>query len=219
MRTTKPGRGQLVALDAMVGVELISQHALPQPPRCHSARHQHTRHRNTRARQPTRVLPSSYRACSCSCSRSAPTHPTQDIVRRAKRRIFLSSLYLSASEHHLVRLRPPRVRIRSLALASISRHRTTPKRPSSPPSHARLQPLDPARPGLARPRPPPPIACPWPKSPCLPLSQPKPQRSHDHTRPAPLQRGLGHMASKNIRRRRRHHHHWVSLAVAWYPSS
>lgn len=49
-------------------------------------------------------------------------HPSQDIVRRAKRRIFLSSLYLSASEHHLVRVLPPRVRTLLPAPASVPRH-------------------------------------------------------------------------------------------------
>ena len=138
-------------------------------------------------------------------------HISQDIVRRAKRRIFLSSLYL-ASEHQLVRVLasrvPPLTRV-----ASVPRHRTAPEQPSPPPPHPRLQPLNPARPGLPRPRPPPPRARPCIQGPRLPLSQPLSQRPRVHPRPPPLQRGLGDLAPKNIRGRRRRHHQRVSLPV------
>jgi len=101
---------------------------------------------------------------------------------------------------------------RSPAPASIPRHRPAPEHPSPPPPRPRLQPLHPPRLRLPRPRPSPPPARLWLQGPRLPLSQPKPQPSHDRRRPSPLQRGLGHLARKNIRSRRRRHRQRVSLA-------
>lgn len=118
----------------------------------------------------------------------------QDIIRRAKRRIFLSSLYIGASEYHLVTILPLLLSVLSLALASIPRHRTPSKRPSSSLPQPRLQPLYPPRPRLSRSRPSPPPTRTWLKGPCLPLSQPEYQRTHHHRRPSPLQRGLGDLA-------------------------
>lgn len=99
----------------------------------------------------------------------------------------------------------------SPAPARLPRHRTPPTRPPPSPPPPRLQPHHPSRTRLPCPRPPSPPTRPWLKGPCLPLSQPK---AHLHPRPSPLQRGLGNLASKNIRRRRRRHHHRVSLPMS-----
>ena len=100
---------------------------------------------------------------------------------------------------------------RSPGPASVPRHRAPPKRPSPCPPQPRLQPRHPARPRLARPRPSPPSTRPWPARPRLPLPQPEAQRPIVLRRPSPLQRGLGDLARKDIRRRRRRHHLRVSL--------
>ena len=117
MRATRR-EGRLVLVLALVAMVVQSQnkylilYASCRPARSHSARHRTRRSQHPSPRLPARLLrgpPRTHHVCPL-----APADLVQDIIRRAKRRIFLSSLYIGPAEHQLVRvlsfLSPPLTR-------------------------------------------------------------------------------------------------------------